>query len=666
MKHQLFALLVNLGIATFTFAQQSNTISYQQTIKQTLLAEGLTSDDVNELVITKQFTSKHNNVTHIYFTQQYKGILFYNATGSIHFKNNTTVAFNHSFVKQVSALVSTQSPKIDAVAAIQKTADHLQLSAPSVLSKKYDSDNSLIVQDLAVSEKPILVKLYYLQINNQVKLVYNTNWLDNKTNTWWNVRVDANTGEVIEKNTWSVSCNHTDIADNTSSVNKQLTNNISNSKSFTKTETGAVYNALPLRIESPNHGNRVRIENPADSNASPFGWHDLNGLPGYDTTITFGNNVHASDDIKATNNPGTSPDGGDSLVFDYPYDVTQSSAYNLKAATTNLFVWNNYIHDIMYQYGFDEESGNFQLNNYGKGGLGNDYVKADAQDGSGTNNANFQAPPDGENGRMQMYLWNKSGISLTKYITFKDSTKTDSVAYVIAQFGGRQIDFTNADVALVRDSNATTFLGCNKVHPLTGKIAVVDRGTCNFTTKVKNLQNAGAIMVVVVNNSTQAAYAMTGTDASITIPAVMISKSYGDLLKARLQARSVAASANNSGGIVGAFDSDLDNGVITHEYGHGISIRLTGGAANSNCLSNQEQMGEGWSDFFGLVLTHQLTDSANGSRGVGTWLNNQPVTGLGIRTHKYSRNSTINPLTYDNIKTQSVPHGVGTVWCSML
>lgn len=49
--------------------------------------------------------------------------------------------------------------------------------------------------------------------------------------------------------------------------------------------------------------------------------------------------------------------------------------------------------------------GNFQTNNFGLGGNGNDAVQADAQDGSGTNNANFSTPADGSPGRMQMYVF---------------------------------------------------------------------------------------------------------------------------------------------------------------------------------------------------------------------------------------------------------------------
>ena len=49
----------------------------------------------------------------------------------------------------------------------------------------------------------------------------------------------------------------------------------------------------------------------------------------------------------------------------------------------------NIVHDVFYLYGFNEPAGNFQKDNFGKGGRGNDAVIANAQDGSGFNNANF-------------------------------------------------------------------------------------------------------------------------------------------------------------------------------------------------------------------------------------------------------------------------------------
>src|SRR5262249_6678266 len=70
---------------------------------------------------------------------------------------------------------------------------------------------------------------------------------------------------------------------------------------------------------------------------------------------------------------------------------------------THLFYLANWYHDQLYALGFDEAAGNFQQTNFSGMGLGNDRVLAEADDNSGTNNANFSTPPDGQSGRMQMY-----------------------------------------------------------------------------------------------------------------------------------------------------------------------------------------------------------------------------------------------------------------------
>ena len=73
---------------------------------------------------------------------------------------------------------------------------------------------------------------------------------------------------------------------------------------------------------------------------------------------------------------------------------------------TQLFYTSNLVHDLYYRYGFNEVAGNFQQHNFGRGGQENDAVIANAQDGSGYNNANFMTLLDGQNGRCRMYLWN--------------------------------------------------------------------------------------------------------------------------------------------------------------------------------------------------------------------------------------------------------------------
>ena len=131
---------------------------------------------------------------------------------------------------------------------------------------------------------------------------------------------------------------------------------------------------------------------------------------------TTGNNVDAGLDLVAPNgiDPGTRPIGAPFRVFDFPYNPapgipppgdSPTLANYRNGEVVNMFVWSNRYHDRLYELGFTEAAGNFQLDNFGRGGLGNDFVRAEAQDFSGTNNANFATFADGILPRMQMYIF---------------------------------------------------------------------------------------------------------------------------------------------------------------------------------------------------------------------------------------------------------------------
>jgi hypothetical protein len=132
---------------------------------------------------------------------------------------------------------------------------------------------------------------------------------------------------------------------------------------------------------------------------SPSGWLGSNAQ----TTINIsGNNVRAYLDADANNaadSGGTAVTTGDFLTA-ADLGVAPGTAGNKAVAVQNLFYLNNVVHDTLYRYGFNEVTGNFQVNNFGKGGAGNDPVNAEAQDGSGTDNANFATPADGSSPRM--------------------------------------------------------------------------------------------------------------------------------------------------------------------------------------------------------------------------------------------------------------------------
>jgi len=114
-------------------------------------------------------------------------------------------------------------------------------------------------------------------------------------------------------------------------------------------------------------------------------------------------------------------------------------------------------------------------------------------------------------------------------------------------------------------------------------------------------------------------------------------------------------------------DGDFDNLVIVHEYGHGISNRLTGGPSNTGCLNNPEQMGEGWSDWLGVMMTIEPGDTGTDARAVGTYLFGQGAGGAGIRSYPYTTDMNVNPQTYNNIMTTGgQPHAVGEIWAGIL
>jgi hypothetical protein len=418
---------------------------------------------------------------------------------------------------------------------------------------------------------------------------------------------------------------------------------------------------------------------PADSLASPFGWHDVNGVAGAEYTITRGNNVYASEDENADDQPGYSPSSS-SLEFDYAFDLSMINPSQYQDfAISNLFVINNRLHDILWHYGFDEAAGNFQQKNYSGKGKGADAVQADAQDGSGTNNANFSTPPDGSDPRMQMYVWDGGGGSGATLQV--ESNGNRYKVGVQANTWGKALSDQPivGKLVWVEDGTSQSRQGCATLDngsALTGNIAAIMRGGCTFAQKVYKAQREGAIAAVIFDTSAADQIITMASDntsqaSNTNISAAFLKLSFANAVRALMDQGDVEIRLFDSSAYEPMTDSDLEMGVIAHEFGHGVSNRLTCGPSNSNGLNNNEQMGEGWSDFIALALTHEKGDVGSDPRGIGNWLINEDRNGGGIRTYPYSTNMSVNPHTYQNIAkaaqgVQTEVHYLGEVWCAML
>lgn len=613
--------------------------------------------------IELRITSSHQDnkgVTYYYGDQLVNGYSLYRHHFNAAFKDNQAVLLRHNFVSTARLTKESLKFATQPLQVLHVLVKDYPLN-PNALHQT--AHNSWEYVDENLSNEAIIIDQLYVSSKDQLNAAYRISLYEKDHSHWYNTVIDASSLEIYDVIDWVNHCSGFSQVKASMPVQQSIA-------SEQKTTSAASYTVFAYPLESPNHGVRTVEVDPHNKDASPFGWHDINGAAGAEYTITRGNNVYASEDRNSDNQPGTSPDGGDSLVFNADFDGTKSAALYTDAAIINLFYWNNLMHDVWYHYGFDEESGNFQQNNYGNGGVGGDFVFADAQDGSGTNNANFATPPDGSNPRMQMFLWNVGSGGDFFQVNSPSSARRKYTSR-IAGFGPRLSGTPiTANLVHVIDGSNSPDLGCETLtntSALNGKVALVQRGGCLFVEKVKNAQNAGAIGVVVYNNTTTNIITMGGSDASITIPSIMISQGDGAALKNELTNGAVNVSLYDSSITAdNVYDSDFDNGVIAHEYGHGISIRLTGGAANSGCLTNQEQMGEGWSDFFALVMTQQSNDKGTDKRGIGTYVRGQSTNGNGIRPYPYSTDLSISPYRYNDVKSFSVPHGVGSVWCSML
>jgi hypothetical protein len=90
-------------------------------------------------------------------------------------------------------------------------------------------------------------------------------------------------------------------------------------------------------------------------------------------------------------------------------------------------------------------------------------------------------------------------------------------------------------VVLGEDATPPINDACEPItNDLTGVIAIVDRGLCDFVVKAANVQAAGADGLIIANTLGRPAFDPGGTDPTITIPVVGISEAEGDNIKENL------------------------------------------------------------------------------------------------------------------------------------
>ena len=723
--YRKLALAIALAMPGLALAQEATSVPQALASFATKArAQGrLTAADVANPTVTSSYFDASTNLTHTYLQQRVNGLTVFNANGAVHTdQSGKVVFFNQDFVADAAAIAASATPALSPEQAVGFAAKGLGLPTPVGLQRVAEARaaDGIKFNKGGISEENIPVRLMYLRVGEKLVLVWNVTIAQLDQQHHWNARIDAQTGRLLDRNDYVVSelstfrqnvqqARHPLAATMAAATKAPAAQSAAKGTKGTAGQASSL-TVIPVPFESPAVSPRVVVPfSSTNPLYSPYGWQvgdskapsnffaDSYSFLSTGKQLTRGNNVAAYDD-NANNNGSaaattSSPDGGANRDFDFPFNQALGARDpgNLAAGITNLFYWNNMLHDVMMSKGFDEASGNFQYKNIGTQGAGNDFVRAESQDGSGRNNANFSTPVDGSNGRMQMYLFdnaNANALTVTGAASAAGNYRFATVA-----FGPR---LTRKPVAgklvLVNDgvSDDGGDHGCATPYvnaaAVSGNVAFIQRGGCpqlttlnprannQFAPKVKRAQANGATAVIVFDSlgtSTNLINFGGADTVGIRIPAIFISGADGFKLRAAILA---GATLNVSAALGPDFDGSFDNGVVSHEFGHGISNRLTGGPANSSCLNSatgNQTMGEGWSDFFGLWMTTRPGDDGSGNRYVGTYdLGDPNTTGPGFRGKPYSTNFSRNNYTYGQLgpgTTQySETHDVGEVWATVL
>ena len=688
-KITLFFVLLFMSVG---FAQDIQ-VKIQNYLSESAVKYRLKPTDIQSWTIIGENSSESTGINNKFIQQKYQGLDIYNAISNVWVKGGKVINIVNGFQSDVEGKVSSVTASMSVIDALNQA--HTLLNEPAVSHTIIENqDNTRFkLTNGSLSDSFVTAKLVIAPKGNNLFLAWSFEFYSQDNKHLWSIRVNALNGNLVDKNDLVISCKFDNLQPENciSSSNENHTHtkvNMFKPQSFLQV-LGGSYRVVPYNYESPNHITRQLVSNPENALASPRGWHDSNSLTGNVSSLRYnytrGNNAFARDDRAGTNGIGSYPLGAGTypnFTFDFPYtDTTADAATYTDASVTNLFYMTNIMHDVWWQYGFNEANRNFQINNYGRGGTGNDSVICDAQDGATANpptlnNANFSTPADGSAPRVQMFLWNTPPRIKPLFITAGPTALIDnyfanqnafspgSVALPVApnQIQSTFVLYDDGSPDVGQTDNADACGPAVNAAQINGKICVIRRSTsianggsnpCTFVQKVLNAQSAGAIAVIIVNN-VPGGISMSGSDASVNIPAISVNQSVGDPIIAAIK----AANAGTGPAVVGkiqlatapvAFknaDGDFDNGIIGHEFGHGISNRLI--SPNANGLSNAEQMGEGWSDWFAMMMQIKQGDVGTMPRGIATFAVSQPTTGSGIRSFQYCTDMSVNPLTFVN------------------
>jgi Zn-dependent metalloprotease len=432
---------------------------------------GLTGSEVRSLKLRNE--DKDENITFLHYSQMIDGVGVYQGQIQIAVSDVGEVLSVMEGMVLPNGKVDT-TPVLSEAEAIteafkysgRQTSGRFEI----VGTRLEKGDRMSYKNPLGKNYEDILSELTIMRVGDRGVLAWHV-YVDAGSSEWYEICIDANTGALLKRYNLYV-----DVAQGTVTTRDPIT--------------------APRTLQSFVGDTVIN---------TAAGWMGT-------STVTTGNNVEAYLDTDANNAPDNNNTTGLSTGhasaanqdFTFPFTLGVDPRTQRPAIVTNLFYFINVAHDFHYRLGFTESAGNFQTNNFGRGGAGNDSVRGEAQDGSGTNNANFATPPDGSRPRMQQFLFTQGTTSLADD---RDSSQDGDV--VFHEFGH------GVSNRLVGGPNNTSCLGGTQA-------GAMGEGWSDYW--AITFYNDGRVGEYVTNNATNGI-----RRAAYTVPSNPVHDSYADL-----------------------------------------------------------------------------------------------------------------------------------------
>lgn len=338
---------------------------------------------------SRDYTTQHNGVQHLTWQQQEDGIDIYGATFALNLTRDNRIINVSSRALHIPEVRFHDTVKVNAQEATDRAQSHVEGERP----------REPLPSSVLNPPVPIWYPLDMLSVVKAWDMLVDA---DHETHR---LIVRADTGEVVEDYncTWAL---------------EPITLQVYTNDSPTPFSPGM---SAPTNYTPPYADRQLLTLSALDTNASPQGW-----IPDGSNELE-GNNVEAYVDLDDDDVADDSPVAGSPYrTFQPAFDPAQPATQYRDAARVQPFYAANLFHDRLYQLGFDEAAGNFQQNNFGRGGQGGDPMLVEVWNGysmSQYNYARIVVLNDGNPPRMELGLWYADNP------VFRDSAQDVEVIY---------------------------------------------------------------------------------------------------------------------------------------------------------------------------------------------------------------------------------------------